>query len=51
MKCKNCKEKMETNNLVSTFSQCKLSILKKESNIKADDSIKVYTCPKWVPCV
>lgn len=51
MKCKNCKEKMEPNNLVSTFSQCKLSILKKESNIKADDSIKVYTCPKWVPCV
>lgn len=46
MKCKNCKEKMETNNFVSTYSQCKLSIFKKEGDVKADDSIKVYTCPK-----
>lgn len=46
MKCKNCKEKMETNNLISTYSQSKLAIYKKKNNVKADDSAKVYICPR-----
>jgi hypothetical protein len=45
MKCKNCKEKMEYDKLVTTYSQCKLSIFKKENDVNADDSVKVYICP------
>jgi hypothetical protein len=47
MKCKKCKEKMEYNNLASVYSKIELSIMKKnvDSNVKVDDSIKVYFCP------
>jgi predicted RNA-binding Zn-ribbon protein involved in translation (DUF1610 family) len=47
MKCKNCKEKMEYDNLASVYSKAKLSIMKKncDSNVKLDDSIKTYFCP------
>jgi hypothetical protein len=51
MKCKNCKEKMEYDDLASVYSKLKLSIMKKsmekngDSNVKVDDSIKTYFCP------